>query len=215
MGEHGTVVQLFLDGADVVAGALAEAVVAEAWDQPSALEDQSVGGLAGHLARGGVWVVSDYLEDGNAAGPVDFESAAQYFAVLMATLTPDDDRAIRDRGAALAALGHRELTAMLSQRLVVVRSTLGALSPDHQIRVAGGSKVMRLEDYLVTRVVEQTVHMDDLARSIGCEPWPMPDGAERLTITVGAEVGALRSGPSAMVRALYRRGFADGALPVL
>ena len=28
---------------------------------------------------------------------------------------------------------------------------------------------MRLDDYLVTRVVEQVVHLDDLARSIGCD----------------------------------------------
>ena len=210
----GQIFQLYLDGAEIITGALAEPAVGEAWHRPSVLEDQLVGGLAGHLARGGVWVVEDYLRTTDAAGPIDFESAAQYFATLMSAVTADDHQAIRDRGAALAALGQRELVEMLVGRLLAVRTTLGAVAPDHRISVSGGNG-MRLGDYLVTRVVEQVVHMDDLARSIGGEPWPMPEEAVRLAIRVGAEIGALRHGAAPMVRALYRRGFADGPLPVL
>ena len=52
----------FLDGAQVVVDAIASPAVAAAWDTPSVLAEQTVGGLAGHLARGAVWVVGDYLD---------------------------------------------------------------------------------------------------------------------------------------------------------
>jgi hypothetical protein len=75
-------------------------------------------------------------------------------------------------------------------------------------------KVMRLDDYLATRIVEQVVHLDDLARSLNIDPWPNPPGAEAIVIQFGAEVGRLRHGGTAMLRALYR-GEPDPALPVL
>jgi hypothetical protein len=67
----------------------------------------------------------------------------------------------------------------------------------------------------VTRIIEQTVHLDDLARSVDHPGWPMAPDAEGLVVSIGADIGRRRFGASAMVRALYRRGFADPALPVL
>ena len=75
--------------------------------------------------------------------------------------------------------------------------------------------VMRLDDYLVTRIVEQAVHLDDLARSVGHAPWPLPPEAERLTIDVGVAVGRRRRGSEAMIRALYRDTFALATFPVI
>lgn len=174
------VVALFLEGARAVAGAISDPAVAEAWDRPSVLEEQLVSGLAGHLARGGVWVVADYLQAGTPSGPVDFEGAGQYFAELVGAASPDDHRAIRDRGAAVAA-----------------------------------GKVMRLADYLATRVVEQVVHLDDLARSTQHEPWPYPRAGQELAIEVATDIACQRHGGTAVVRALYRHGYADAILPLL
>lgn len=208
------IIELFLAGAATVAGAIAEPAVGSAWDRPSVLEDQTIGGLAGHLARGGVWVVADYLDAGPPAGPVDFDSAGQYFAELVARSSPSDHEAIRERGAAVGSVGQAELVRTLDARLTDLAPRLRALDPGTLIAAAAG-KVLRVDVYLMTRIVEQTVHLDDLARSIGVEPWPLPPGAEALTIAVATEVAQRRHGAPALIRALYRQGHATPALPVL
>ncbi len=208
------VVAVFVQGAEVVVAALADPAVGDAWDSPSVLPDQRVSGLAGHLARGGVWVVDEYLDAGPPPGPVDFTSAAEYFATLMGTASPADHRAIRARGADIAAPGLHPLASELRLRLDVIAARLATLDAGRLIAVTGG-RVLRLDHYLATRIVEQVVHLDDLARSVGHEPWPLPAGALDLAISVGTDIARLRGGDPAVVRALYRHGFAEELLPVL
>ena len=208
------VIELFLEGAGVVAAAVGSAVVADAWDLPSVLEDQRVGGLAGHLARGGVWVVADYLDEGVPGATVDFSSAGEYFHSLLAAVSPEDHQAIRRRGAEVAAAGQGELCRALRQRLEALGPRLRSLEASHLIAVTG-RKVMRLDDYLTTRIVEQVVHLDDLARSVDHDPWPMPAGATDLAIAVGIDIARRRSGSTAVIRALYRRGWSASLFPVL
>lgn len=211
------IVELFLAGARVVSAAVADPAVAQHWDRPSVLEDQRVGGLAGHLARGAVWVVGDYLDAGPPDGTehaVDFASAADYFATLMSEASPDDHRAIRARGADLAAAGHDALVHMLRDRLEALEPRLRSVEAGLLVSVIGG-RVMALDDYLITRIVEQVVHVDDLARSVDHDPWLLPSGAAELAVTVGIDVARCRSGATALVRALYRHGFAGPVLPVL
>lgn len=205
---------LFLEGARTVVAALSDPRVGRAWTQPSVLEAQLVGGLAAHLARGGVWVVGDYLGAGTPAGPVDFGSAAEYFSSFADAAQDEEHQAIRERGAAVAAAGWQAVCGELASRLDAMAPVVTDASPGRLVAVAGG-KAMRLEDYLVTRVVEQAVHLDDLARSVGTEPWPLPDGHEALALHVGIEIARLRRGTAAVLRALYRGGFADSALPAL
>ena len=205
---------LFIEGARVVAAAIGDPLVAQAWDQPSVLEDQRVSSLAGHLARGGVWVVGDYLDAGRPAGPVDLHSAGQYFAAFVSTASPSGHQAIRDRGAAVASAGRDELLRGLGERLAALEPRIRTADRQQLIAVAGG-KVMRLEDYLATRIVEQTVHLDDLARSVGRQAWQLPGGAEDLTIAVGVETGRRISGSAAMIRAIFRNWPETSALPVL
>lgn len=59
-----------------------------------------------------------------------------------------------------------------------------------------GETVIRLEDYVATQVIEQTVHLGDLARSVDCERWVVPDGAEVRYRTGGApNSSCAESGP--------------------
>jgi len=112
-------VSLFLGGAHTVLDALSDSRVGQAWDQPSVLEAQSVGGLAGHLARGGVWVVGEYVEAGTPMGPADFSSAAEYFVFFAESARADDHHAIRERGVAVAAKGWHGVAEELASRLGV------------------------------------------------------------------------------------------------
>jgi Mycothiol maleylpyruvate isomerase N-terminal domain len=202
--------QQFVAGARLVVAAIGTPAVGAAWDQPSVLADQTVGGLAGHLARGAVWVVDDYL-DQTRPDSATFDSPDHYFATLMAHSDEASNRAIRDRGRTVAAAGWSAVAAQVAERLAVLEERLLAEPADRITAVAGGS--MRLDDYLVTRLVEQVVHLDDLARSVGVEPWPVPDDHVRLVLATGARIGLRRSGSAAMVRALFRDD--TSALPVL
>lgn len=208
------IVSLFLAGAAVVAAALGDPAVVDAWDRPSVLEDQSVGALAGHLARSGIWVVGEYLDAGVPAGPADFSSAGEYYATFVNGAPAEAHQAVRDRAAAVASAGVEALLRRIDDSLGELRPRLQVLGGDHLISVAGGN-VMRLDDSLTTRIIEQVVHLDDLARSVAHEPWTLPGGAMDLTLAVGTEIGSRRVGTTAMMRALYRGGFAEGAVPVL
>jgi hypothetical protein len=208
------VIELFLQGARCVAGELRGHDVATAWDSQSVLEGQTVASLAGHLARGGVWVVDDYLGGGVPAAPVDYQSAAEYFLSLVTSMSPEAHRAIRDRGASVAAVGHATLMAQLDERLAALDIRLGATDPDTLVAVAAG-KVLRLGDYLVTRIVEQAIHLDDLDCSLGRGPSAYPEMGRALCVEVGVAMAGRRSGPVALLRALFREGAAGGVLPVL
>jgi hypothetical protein len=208
---------LFLEGARVVALALGDRAVGAAWDRPSVLEDQLVSGLAGHLARGAVWTVDEYLGDGDAAVPAgtpDFESAGDYYASFAESATAEMHKAVRDRGAAVAAVGQETLVAQVLDRIAVLEGRLATLPPDHVLSVIAGRRI-RLGDYLATRMVEQAVHLDDLARSVGRAPWPLPKGLWDVVLEVGLEVARRRRGDDAVGRALFRDGFAAEVLPVL
>lgn len=196
-----------------MSAALSDERVGAAWDEPSVLEEQRVGGLAGHLARG-VWVVSDYVHRGEPDGPAEFHSAAEYFASFADGATAEEHGAVRQRGASVAAAGWRAVGEELRRRLDALEPELESMAPGRLVSVIG-DKVMRLDDYLGTRVVEQAVHLDDLARSLGVEPWALPDGHEALALAIGLEIARIRRGIPAVLRALYRRDFAGEALPVL
>ncbi len=208
-----TNIDLFFAGARTIVGAIAEPVVQAAWDQPSVLEEQQVSSLAGHLARSGIWVVAEYLRSGTVTGPPDFASAAEYFAAVAVGAGPDARKSVRDRGAAIAELGRDEILRRCHEELRWLEAELGRLPAGQLIAVIAG-KVMTVRDYLATRVVEQAVHLDDLARSVGREPWPLPSEHQALAISVGTDIARDVHGPEATVRALYRRGFAEVTFPV-
>ena len=77
-----------------------------------------------------------------------------------------------------------------------------------------GDNTMYLDDYLETRIVEQVVHLGDLAHSIHCEPFKSPAEAENLVIACGADIARLRFGARPMIRALFRDSSDDERLPL-
>ncbi len=202
----------FLRGASAVLSALSDPAVAAAWDRPSVLADQTVGGLAGHLARGGVWVVDDYL-DLDPPPVATFASTAAYCAQI-AGLGDADHQAIRDRGAALAAEGPAAVVDQLAERLPALAARLADEPADRLLPVFGGG--MALDAYLGTRLVEQVVHLDDLARSVPELAVGVPCDLAAAVADLGAATAVERHGPTAVVRHLYRPEVAGPAVvPVL
>lgn len=104
------------------------------------------------------------------------------------------------------------VVAQLTSRLTELNDLLAHQAGGRHVTVFAG-RVMRLDDYLLTRLVEQVVHLDDLARSLDVKPWSSASGAEALVISCAAEIGRQRFGSAAMIRTLFRAEV--GVLPVL
>ena len=151
----------------------------------------------------GCWVALDYLDQGTPTGMVDFDSAADYFAKLLDAATPELHEGIRQRGAEGAQAGAEGVLSQLRERIVETQGRL-ATEPEDRLVTVYGDNVMSLDDYLETRILEQVVHLDDLARSIGVDHFSITERAEALVIACGAEIGRRRFGNTTMVRALFR-----------
>lgn len=189
---------------DVITG------VADQWDDPSALDGWTVGGLAGHFARA-VGTVGAYLAADPPSGGTVLDPAGYFLA---ARLDDADVRSgIRSRGDEMAAAGPEALAASMAETVESLTATIEATPDDRLLTVFGGS-ILSLDDYLVTRLVELVVHHDDLSASVQ-EPLP-PLPAEAVDLAMGTLVAMARRvhGDTAVVRALARSERAPGSIAV-
>lgn len=203
---------LFLDTLCAVRPLLASREVAALWDEPSALPEFSVGGLSSHLARAAV-TVDNYLD---RPEPTEDEpiSAAAYYANLDPDISSPLHVAVRQRGEELAAGGHEVLLVEFDRLTTRLGVRLGREPGERLVRVAGDA-VMRLDEYLVTRLVELTIHADDLVVSVGLDYPTLPSGALDLTLATLLDTARHRHGHGAVLRALSRRERDSGeVLPI-
>lgn len=204
----------FLETGRVAADLLARPEVEAAWDSPSALPEFTVRGLAGHLLRA-TGSVAAYLDRPEPSGePV---SAAEYYAQAVdePDITSEIHRAIRQRGEDEAAGGFASVRDRSYELLETLRARLEAEPPDRKIR-AYKDLVLTIDEYLVTRLIELVVHVDDLSVSVGVEAPPLPPDATKLAIDALVDVARQKHGDLAVLRALTRRERDEaGALRVL
>ncbi|HSJ28389.1 MAG TPA: maleylpyruvate isomerase N-terminal domain-containing protein [Acidimicrobiia bacterium] len=185
---------------------LASAAVADRWDEPSALARMTVGALAGHLMRA-VTSVDAYLdrEPPSSGQALD---APGYFLSIEGLDDPDLDSelhaAIRARASTEAEVGHAGVVVAWDAAVARLRDRLDGASTDRMLPALGG-RVLTLDEYLVTRLVEMLVHADDLAVSVDAETPTFPADAEAAVIGCLVEVGRRRHGSTAVIRALTRR----------
>lgn len=178
---------------------------AQRWDAPSALAEMTVGDLAGHAARA-AFTVDRYLIVAEPAtgGAID---AAGYFLALPELGGEIDSafhRSIRERSSAEATGGPAALLGRFDAAAAQLATSLPAEPPQRTLEVLDGMTV-RLDDYLVTRLVEIVVHGDDLAASLDVPAPVFASGAMRTVIDCLVEVAVRTHGDMAVVRALTRR----------
>jgi len=179
--------------------------VAARWSEPSALAMLSVGGLAGHLARA-LDTVEIYLDepeppDEGLISPTEYWIAALGSA---GDLQGPMHTGVRERGEEAGKKGPVALVAGLREQLERLTTRLETERPDRRVTVMRGMARMTLDDYLPTRIVEMTVHADDLAASVGADA---PDLGEALDIAIDVLVATATAskGKAAVLRALTRR----------
>lgn len=184
--------------------------VADRWDDPSALDGWTVGGLTGHFARA-VGTVGAYLAEDPPSGGTVLDPAGYFLA---AGLDDDEVRAgILARGDEMATAGPQALAASVAETVDELTATIETTPDDRLLAVFGGS-ILSLDDYLVTRLVELVVHHDDLAASVE-EPLP-PLPTEGVELAVGTLLAMARRvhGDGAVVRTLARSERAPGSIAV-
>ncbi len=192
---------LYLQVATVTTKLLADPAVGKHWEDESVLPHLAVSGLAGHLARSILqveWYLDAHVVD---AQPV---TASQYYAGLEGVADPNSEvsAGVRRRGEEVATEGPTALAERTAAALERLTTRLPAEPGDRRVEAVG--RVLLLDEYLKTRLVEMTVHMDDLALSVGLSTPQAPGGAYRIAIGTLVEVAMLRHGPLAILRALTR-----------
>jgi hypothetical protein len=192
----------FLAAASEARTVLVLADVEDRWNEDSALPGMTIGALAAHIARA-VLTVQTYLGS-HVHGDVEPMSGAAYYAGMgeLSDIDSEVNVAVRARAATSAAEGVRALIESFDACVAHLGHAL-AVEPDDRLVEVRGQLVLPLDEYLLTRILELTVHADDLCVSIG-RPTPALSGIPA-TIALLVDIAELRHGEVAVLRALARR----------
>ncbi|MFC9330738.1 maleylpyruvate isomerase N-terminal domain-containing protein [Kitasatospora sp. NPDC057015] len=196
----------YLRTARTVGELLAEPEVAAAWHAPSALDGVTVGDLAGHLAA------QTFLVPRALAEPLPTDRAnpvrlLDYCAAAGRTGSAPDDAAgirIHPGGARTAAEGPRALADRAAATVTALGPALAAEPADRLVHLPWGPWTLRLDDFLVSRMMELAVHADDLAFSVGLPTPPIPAAGLDTVIRLLTRLSVRRHGPTALLRTLAR-----------
>ncbi|MFY1620303.1 maleylpyruvate isomerase N-terminal domain-containing protein [Micromonospora sp. WMMD736] len=203
----------FLDAAQIAAALLREPILAERWPTPSALPDFSTGGLARHLAYQVTHTVT-FLDaaPGQSAIPVLEHFTGNTW--VTSGVGSADNIGIRRRSEQAAA---STTAAALADTVDVALTELRAVVPAQPLdRIVDlGEWGLRVDDFLLTRVVELVVHVDDLAVSLGLPTPPMPAAATKASIQLLSSLAAWRHGALNVIRALARQERAPTSIAAL
>jgi uncharacterized protein (TIGR03083 family) len=196
----------FVDAAAAAAVLVGCDRVAARWPEPSLLPGMTVGGIAAHMVSG-VELTLRLLDRPlpEPARPlrlveffglnrVDGPALDDAFARLIAGAAEEGAR----RGSASVAADLRRVTSDVAR----VTADLDAELPLPTARIADGTTT--LGTYLATRVLELTVHADDLASSTGVA-WEPPASAVDITTDLLVRLCRERDGDLAVVRGFARR----------
>lgn len=196
--------EAYLTAARSAASLLAEPAVAASWPAPSALAEFTVSGLAGHLAYQVLGVGS--VLDAAAPDAAPIRLLDHYARAAWIGAPPDADVNVRQRvrGEQIAADGPGALAAQVSAAVESLTRALRAQPDARVVDLPWTGWALRLDDFLVTRMMEIAVHSDDLAVSVNLPTPDLPDDVMVPVLTLLAQLAARRHGQPAMLRALTR-----------
>jgi hypothetical protein len=202
----------YLAAGGQAAALLGEPEVAAAWEQPSALAEMTVSGLAGHLAYQIFSVSAALDEPASQQDPIPLLENYARAAWLGAPVDAEVNVGIRARGENIAAEGAQSLSTRAATVLAEQQTTLAGASADQVVFLPQTGWALSLGDYLTTRTLELAVHMDDLAVSVGLPARELPDAAFDPVLVLLARLAARRHGQAALLRALARAERAPTAI---
>ncbi|GAB2938148.1 maleylpyruvate isomerase N-terminal domain-containing protein [Nonomuraea sp. N2-4H] len=195
--------QSYLLAAESAVRLLGHPAVAASWDKPSALVEFSVAGLAGHLAHQLVRVGEALSPNGPVQEPISLLEHYMRSPWVQAGLDHESNLSIRRGGEAAAAAGPALLLER-SQALLDMQRAALASEPADRVVITPAGWSLKLDDFLLTRLVELVVHCDDLAASVGVDTPALPSSVIDPVVELLARLAVHRHGPTAVIRALSR-----------
>ncbi len=194
--------EVFLSCADSSFILISDEKLGSTWNNPSVCKEMNVGELASHLCRG-FTQVETYLD----AEEPDSQtiSAGDYYSRFerLSDITSELNKAVRSRSREMASKGWEQLVKDAGDCLNRLGTRLESESPSRKVKVAGDS-VMTLDQYLLTRIVELTVHIDDLALSLDVDPPGFAPEAYILAIGTLIQCSSVIHGSKKVLQALSR-----------
>lgn len=192
---------LVIEAVEAAAVVIADAATANRWEEPSSLEGMTVGALSAHLVRAAGATIA-YLDRTPADRRPHDELLTPVTYFRAALEAPIHDQ-IKSVSADEAAIGHQAMAATCRQLADDMASRL-ADEPDERLLAALGGRMLTLDDFCRTRLIEVLLHIDDLVASTGADrPNIDPRGpAEVVDICMG--IGVDRHGVWGVLTALAR-----------
>jgi hypothetical protein len=204
----------YLETAAQAATLLDAPEVGASWATPSALAQWSVGGLAGHLAYQ-VFSVSPALEGPDSEQePIPVLEHYARAAWIDAPLDGEINSGIRAKSEDISSEGVRGLRERVRASLGEQRTGLAQVQGDRVVFMPQTGWALSLDDFLLTRMVELVVHMDDLAVSVGLNAPELPGPALDPVVALLSRLAVRRHGQAALLRALTRAERAPAAINV-
>jgi hypothetical protein len=196
--------EAYLDAAAAAAGLLADPAVAASWERPSRLDRFSVNGLAGHLARQ-VLVVPSLLDqrppDETPISLLDHYHASTW---TDGDLDSEVNTGVRRSGEQTAAEGAAALAARTGRVVDELRQRLPHEPATRAVRLPWAAWSLSLEDFLVTRMLEISIHSDDLAFSVDVPTPELPAHVTEPVLSLLLKLAVKRHGTTAVLRTLSR-----------
>jgi hypothetical protein len=201
--------ELVIEAVEAAAELMAADEVAARWDEPSALEGMTVGALSAHLVRAAGAVLA-YLDRTDPTRRPEGELLTPVTYFHAAIDSPIHDR-IKEVSADESSIGPAEMAAKCADVAARMRVRFAAEPSDRLVAALGG-RMLTLDDFCRTRLIEVLYHLDDLAASVGR---PCPDTSrEGRTIVIEILLGIARDqhGDWDVLRALAREERRAGAV---
>lgn len=191
--------------ASTVVDLLRDPAVAKAWTEPSALQEFSVHGLAGHLALQ-VLNLPVVLSDECRAleAPIGLLDHYARVAWVDAELDDEVNVDIRISGENTASQGLDTLVEDVAGVVDVLDDALSAEPSGRAVYLPWTGWCLRLDHFLVTRMMEIAVHSDDLAVSVGTTAPVLPPAVLDPVTELLTKLSVRRHGQAAVLRALSR-----------
>jgi len=176
-------------------------VVGLRWNEPSALDGMTVGALAAHLVRAAGAVVA-YLDrtDASQRPEDDLLNPVTYFHAALDAPIHDQ---IKTVSADEANLGHGATVRKSAALVVALRDRL-ATEPDDRLVGALGGRMLSLDDFCRTRLIEVLTHIDDLAVSVGEQRPPTDPESIGIVIEILTGIASNLHGDWTVLHALSR-----------
>jgi hypothetical protein len=192
---------LVIEAVEAAAALIGDDEVVAQWHQPSALAGMTVGALCAHLGRAAGAVLA-YLDrtdpktrpDGALLTPVTYFHAA--------IDSPIHER-IKEVSATEATAGPGDVSDRCRWVAASMRTRL-AEEPTDRLVAALGGRMLSLDDFCRTRLIEVLLHLDDVAVSVGLpRPETSADGPA-IVIDILMGIARMKSGDWPVLHALAR-----------